>query len=40
LHADELRREAINMGEHGWMSIEPVPWHFVVLEDLGVEITE
>jgi hypothetical protein len=39
-HANEQRRLVLNMGEDGWMYVDQFPWHFIALEDLGVEITE
>ncbi len=38
-HAGDQQGLALALGEDAALAIEPFPWHFVVLEDLGVEVT-
>lgn len=37
-HAGDQQGLALLLGESAALAIEPFPWHFVVLEDLGVEV--
>ena len=38
-HAGDQQGLALLLGESAALAIEPFPWHFVVLEDLGVEVS-
>jgi hypothetical protein len=37
-HWNNQRTKAIMMGEDGGWFVEPFPWHFLALEDLGVKV--
>jgi hypothetical protein len=36
-HADNQQSAAFVFGNDAWLTVEKFPWHFIVLEDLGVE---
>lgn len=36
-HQDDQRTRALVFGDAGFLAIKKFPWHFIVLEDLGVE---
>jgi hypothetical protein len=36
-HTHKQRGIALALGENGWIGLEKFRWHFIVLEDLGVE---
>jgi len=36
-HANNQRAMALALGDNGWIGVEKFRWHFIVLEDLGVE---
>lgn len=39
-HSDEIRRTVLSQGSDITQTVEPCPWHFVVLEDLGIKIPD
>ncbi|HQT25640.1 MAG TPA: hypothetical protein PLK99_03475 [Burkholderiales bacterium] len=36
-HADDQQGMALALGDDAWLAVEKFRWHFIVLEDLGVE---
>jgi len=37
-HTNEQKSAGLLFEENGWLYIQKFPWHFIVLEDLGVDV--